>query len=102
MKKEDEESKLEEEMVKLEKSVQDSNQTKISSYFSPSKIKVENKENVSAKAEPLTPNKLSQELADSMKLSTMDDEWMSELSEDFDDDSLSVAVSPSKRKGTET
>jgi len=101
-KKKDEESKLEEDMVKLEKSVQDTNQTKISNFFSPTKIKVENKENVSTKAEPITPNKLSQELADSMKLSSMDDEWMSELSEDFDDENFTVAVSPSKRKGTET
>ena len=102
MKKEDGESKLEKDKVKLEKSAQDSNQTKISHFYSPSKVKVENKENVSTKVEPVTPNKLSQELADSLKFSSKDDEWMSELSEDFDDDNCAVAISPIKRKGSDT
>ena len=71
------------------------NQTIIKTYFSPSKRK--NSDGCKPK-EPMTPTmKLSQELSDSMRLST-DDEWMAET-ENFDE-SETVATSI-KRTGSE-
>merc|ERR1711915_537630 len=74
-----------------------SNQTSIKKYLSPIKPTSTN-----LKAEPITPNKLSQELSDSMKLSETD-EWMTELNEDWNQgktDSCLVA-SPDKRKAVD-
>ena len=50
------------------------------------------------KTEPITPNKLSQELSDSMRLSC-DEEWMTELNEDWSQETEACLVSsPDKRK----
>ena len=115
-KKEEEETMEDEEaeVMKDKKNLQNlfpekSNQTAISSYFSPSKVsKTEQEKSPSVGSRgaeassnpplPITPNKLSQELSTSMRLSN-NDEWMADLTEDFDEVDSKIAISPGKRKG---
>lgn len=77
-------------------SISSLNQTSIKTYLSPSK----SKDSVGLNPkEPLTPTmKLSQELSDSMRLST-DDEWMADLTEDFDE--AETSTTNIKRKGSD-